>query len=372
MAKNVKQYYVFISCPDDVEKEKQIVREVCNDISDVYEKSKNLSIKPIDWRKDVEPSITGEGAQSVIDEQIKEYDYDLYIGIMWKQFGDEQSNGLSPTEGEFEDALKRMKANGRPEIKLYFKNDKFSPRTSDDAYQSYKVQKFKEKIKNLDPGLYGGFEGKDDFRRKINKAILYAVENFNKLTSIKTKISKIKYISPPSYLNRKVIPVDKNSSETFLFRHEFSQDIVDVIKHQNRIVLLGDAGNGKTTELRRIAGYFSKNDYPLYPHYISLNKYVNQTIPQILPNNWSEIPEDQLLIILDGLDEIESKNKNDAIRQIELFAEQHPNSHIIVSCRTNFYISETNKSTGTLSSFLSFVLLGLENEEIEKYIRAML
>jgi predicted NACHT family NTPase len=99
---------------------------------------------------------------------------------------------------------------------------------------------------------------------------------------------------------------------------------------------------------------------------------VNQNISELLPAYWSRIPDSQLLIILDGLDEIESKNKNDAIRQIELFSEQHPNSHVIVSCRTNFYKSETKESSGTLSGFSSYVLLDLDNAEIEKYIKMRL
>lgn len=109
-----------------------------------------------------------------------------------------------------------------------------------------------------------------------------------------------------------------------------------------------------------------------FPFYVPLNKYVNQNISEFLPPTWSCILDSQLLIILDGLDEIESKNKNDAIRHIELFSEQHPNSHIIVSCRTNFYELENKLSSGTLSGFSSYVLLGLDDSEIEKYINMRL
>ena len=76
-----------------------------------------------------------------------------------------------------------------------------------------------------------------------------------------------------------------------------------------------------------------------------------------------------IAVILDGLDEIESKNKRDAIRQIELFAEQHPEIHIVVSCRTNFYESETEQLSGTLSGFSSYVLLELGEKEIEGYVK---
>ena len=323
-------------------------------------------------KKDVIPLITGEGAQSGIDKQIAEYDYDIYVGILWKRFGDKKSDGLTPTEGEFEDAFKRMKETKRPVIKVYFKTENFYPMNSYEVDQIGEVIKFKEKIKDLDIGLYDEFKDKEEFREKIFNSLFYIVENFDELTSGKSSIAKIKYSEPPGYLQRNVILTEKYTPETLFLRDELSQDILSVVKQRNRVVLLSDAGVGKTIELQRIAWHYSNDDSPFFPLFLPLNKYVNQNISELLPPNWSRIPDSQLLIILDGLDEIESKNKNDAIRQIELFSEQHPNSHIIVSCRTNFYKSETKQSSGTLSGFSSYVLLDLNRTEIEKYIEMRL
>lgn len=184
---------------------------------------------------------------------------------------------------------------------------------------------------------------------------------------------KEKHPEIPHYLSRKVCPAKEYSAiSTFLLGNELSQDVVSVIEQCNRIVLLSDAGVGKTTELRRIARHFSEDETPLYPFLVHLNKYVGQRLSELLPSYWTKIPEGQLLIILDGLDEIESKNKNDAIRQIELFSEQHSKSKIIISCRTNFYKTETKKSSGTLAGFSSHVLLNLDSMEIERYIKTRL
>ena len=189
----------------------------------------------------------------------------------------------------------------------------------------------------------------------------------------KKPIPSIKYPEILHYLQRKVCSTkDYSSINMFLSRSELSQDVVSIIEQNNRIALLSDAGVGKTTELRQIAWHFSQDKSPFYPFFVSLNKYVNQRLSELLPHYWSEIPENQLLIILDGLDEIESKNRNDAIRQIELFSERHPKSKIIVSCRTNFYKAETEQLSGTLGGFSSYVLLDLEGPEIEKYMETKL
>ena len=106
--------------------------------------------------------------------------------------------------------------------------------------------------------------------------------------------------------------------------------------------------------------------------FIRLNKYVDQNIEDFLPDNWEAIPENQLLLILDGLDEIESKNKRDAIRKIELFSEQHSAAAIIVSCRSNLYQSSGSNSSGTLKDFKEFILLPIDRLQIDLYINTNL
>ena len=374
MTKRVTQITVFISCPSDVDAEKKIVRDVCDSLTKVLNKPMGIVIKPIDWEKDVVPLISGQGAQDVIDAQTE--DYDVYVGILWKRFGDKQPNGLTPTEGEFQKALQRMQQTGRPVITFYFKLDESPPVGSYEKKPYREVQEFKERIKHL--GLYDKFKWQDDFtekgefQTKVYESILYIVYNFSLLTSGRVKISKIQYAAVPNYLIRKVYLVkDYDSASKLLLRRELARDILKVIEQEKRIVLLSDAGVGKTTELQRIAHYFSKDEDNLYPFFVSLNKYV-QSLTELLPPNWKEIPESRLLLVLDGLDEIESKNRFDAIRQIESFADQCPSSRIVISCRTNFYNTETEQISGTLGKFSSYILLPLDTKEIEDFINKSL
>lgn len=368
MPKQITELRVFVSCPDDVQPEKDIVKEVCTELSDIVLKYKNAQLKVIDWRNDIVPLITGDDTQTVIAPQLEEYDYDIYIGILWKRLGDKRANGLTPTEGEFEDALRRKKETGKPVIQFYFKLDKYYAGTQYEAQQTFEVQKFKEKLKGL--GYYCEFEGEDYFRRRIKEYLVYIVEKFPSLTSKLAPTPKEKYPVITEYLSRKVYPMKSYSETELMFlREEASLDLVSVIKNENRVVLLGDAGVGKSTEFRRVALEFSNEASTFYPFLVPLSNYVNQKISELLPLGWEQVPEDRLIIILDGLDEIESKNRNDSIRQIQSFAEQHPRAHILVSCRTNFYQSETNKTEGTLAGFNTYVLLNLNEEQVEDYVK---
>lgn len=380
MLKEINQIKVFVSGPSDVEEEKQIVREVCDSITRTLE-SQNIHVTAVDWRKDIFPEITGERTQALINDQIGEYD--IYIGILWKRFGDRQETGLTPTQEEFEEALRRRKNTGKPVIRFFFKRKEYYSNGSYEAQQATEVQKFKEEIKNRDIGPYGEFEEVQDFQRKIFESILDIIQNYDFLTAREFSIPKEEYREVQDYLSRKVHPASDYIALNLPFLHiephfpflrkELSQDVTDLVKKNNRIVILGDAGVGKTTELKRIAHHFSsKSGSPFYPFMVTLNTYVNESIDDLLPSNWTKIPDNQLLIILDGLDEIESKNKNDAIRRIESFSDNHPDSHIIVSSRTNFYNPEGEESVGTLRGFSSYILLELDNADVQGYIEEKL
>lgn len=178
-----------------------------------------------------------------------------------------------------------------------------------------------------------------------------------------------KYSIVSDYLPRKVCKARDFSPSIALFSSKDDhKNVYQEITKNKHIVLLCDAGVGKTTELKQLACHYS-GLHPYFPIFVPLNKYTNKSIKEYFPKYWELIPEKELVILLDGFDEIESKNINDAIREIEFFCEKHPNAHVVVSCRTNFYKIETEGDEGKLNGFISYILLELENEEIKKYVK---
>ena len=371
MSQIVKQIKVVISYPSDVDKEKDIIVKLCDTLSNHIFVKKNIHIKPIDWAENVPRIITGEGPQRTIDKYFKEQDYDIYIGILWKRFGEPQANGLTPTEGEFEDALKRYKKTGRPLITFFFKEEEFYPNNEYEASQSLALQKFKTRVRSLD--LYNSFTADLEFQEKAFVCIHDFVETLTTVKDVEISFERIKYPEVKNYITRSVCPANEYKPDDFwIIGDKLKKDITNIVKLKNRITLIGDAGCGKTFELERIANHFSEENSPFYPQLIRLNTFTNQSIEQILPENWEKIPENQLLIILDGLDEIESKNKKDAIRKIEHFSEQHQAISIIISCRTNFYQTEDSQSSGTINGFEAYRLLDLDYDQIKPYAQLSL
>jgi predicted NACHT family NTPase len=370
MSDKITAIKIFISCPSDVDKEKDIVIEACKIVSSMLEK-RNIIVLPIHWRKDVPATITGEGPQKIIDKYIDDSNYDIYFGILWKKFGKPLENGLTPTENEFENALTRYNKDKKPLITFFFKEKEFFPQSAYETEQFLSVQKFCERIKCL--GLYIPFKESLECQGQAIKVIYEFINRITKIEDSKISFTRIKYDKVPNYVNRKVCPKNKYKQKLAYFTFDKDNiDILELLDKENRIVIIGDAGVGKTIELQRIASRYSEDNSEYFPIIIKLNKYVNQTIEDLLPPKWDTIPENQLLLILDGLDEIESKNTRDAIRNVELFSERHPSAVIIVSCRSNFYQSSAVTDIGTLKDFKEFIIMPIENSQIDSYIKTNL
>jgi hypothetical protein len=324
----------------------------------------------VEYKTDVTPQANEKGTQAIINDQIGD-DYDLYLGILWKRFGESQpTNGLTPTQEEFERAMNRFNKTGKPALLFYFKHVKKSPVGKKRLEQFELLKEFRDKIKSS--VYYGDFVTRDDFFKKLLVDINFHIERMCPVALIKPPDSKIKYSVFPDYLSRKLGPTKEGDYFSALMRNEISEELIDILEKHNRIALLSDAGVGKTTELKRAAGYYSANQTSLVPFLIQLNEYVNENLQDLLEPCWVSIPESQLLILLDGLDEIQSKNRNDAIRKIESFCRQYPKSKIVVSCRTNFYKTGQGNEPETLNGFVAYKLLDLTDKDIEKYVKAQL
>lgn len=178
-----------------------------------------------------------------------------------------------------------------------------------------------------------------------------------------------------SYLSRKVCRTEDAESYRLLADAEdLTFDLATIVERNKRVVLVCDAGTGKSTELLRLAALYSKEGSRFHVELVHLNKYVDQPIQELLCASWKEVPPGELLVELDGLDEVEAKNRGDAVRRIESFADEHPEAYLVVSCRTNFYSTKTGKYSGTLRNFESYTLLKLnvDDEAVKDYIARML
>jgi hypothetical protein len=396
MSHEVTQIQVFVSCPGDVEPEKSIVRKVCDRINTLYANNGcNIHLQVRDWR-----DITGQFGprpQAIINDTIK--NYDVYIGILWMRFGtppgavnsETGSDFQSGTEEEFHLAYDEWKKNSDALNIYFFFKDSKPPNTTGETEQLLKVQQFKEKLIPL--GWVNPFKDPEQFKDSVHDvlsgiALRNCLEKKTKikealtenLTEGKPKLSKeqLEELFRTFYNNIEAIPyyiprtVKKAGEEQELAKQLFQVDEYDtlneVLLKTHKVVILGNAGTGKSVELQQITARFAEPGSPFIPIYKRLNTYINEEIEDFLPEGWKLINTEILLVLLDGLDEIQPEFFNQAIRRLLTFSEKYPDIRLVISCRTNFFEIPTETSLGTLPGFECFLINDLSLDEIRKYL----
>ncbi|WP_418509908.1 NACHT domain-containing protein [Corallibacter sp.] len=122
----------------------------------------------------------------------------------------------------------------------------------------------------------------------------------------------------------------------------------------DKIILLGNPGVGKTTELKTLFNLLwnEKEETGIIPFFISLKYYKKNISFETLINNDNWKKFSQVIFILDGLDEI--ADIQDFISEFENFISKNKNRSIkyVISCRTNIYSKYLAKITG----FQPFIL----------------
>jgi len=182
---------------------------------------------------------------------------------------------------------------------------------------------------------------------------------------------KIQYDFSLNYINRKIAPfsIVQSGSFALYFAQDEQTTLLKACKEKKRIVLLGEAGCGKSFELKQLAAQISNNiSTQYYPVYIDLRNYTTKEIDELIPREYSGIDTEQLFFIFDGFDEIESKNIFSFARRLTEFSKINPNTSIVVSARNNFYtFRDDNEDGGTLSGFEEYGLCPLDADDMKAY-----
>ncbi|MDC6390962.1 hypothetical protein PP182_19910 [Maribacter sp. PR1] len=381
-----KTIKILVSCPGDVDPEKEKIKRLCSDFTVANHGKSNIAFHVIDWKDYV--GHYGDRGQ----EQLNNYfgTYDVYIGILWKRFGtppgsinEEGKANQSGTEEEFRLAMNFWDRFRKPKIQFFVKDYDKQVNNSLQSEQIKKVFEFLEELKRQNSSFLNYFDSEDSFNSKMIQVLLdlqhekykeylqIENENINK-DALGLKISKLKNLGfevPIGYISRKAAhfqSIKERKSNPFQKINKLSLE--DLLKTNKRIILLGDAGSGKSTELRNLQIKLSEDSSPYIPIYQNLNMYTPEKgFEGFLPDFWRELPEELLVIIWDGLDEIPAQDFNKAIRQIENFSSMHEDVNIVLSSRTNFYELPLNDTHGTLRGFEPYMLTDLGISDATQY-----
>ncbi len=158
-----------------------------------------------------------------------------------------------------------------------------------------------------------------------------------------------------------------SDEDNFFTNREELKNLEDLIYEKDYIVVLSDAGKGKSVELENTAlSIFKSGIYT--PIYSRLRLFTsNKSIEDFLPSGWTNILSQDIVLFFDGLDELGNENMSDFNKKLHQFIIDYPLVKVVVSCRTNFYTLPKNKIGGTLRQFTPYYLDSLTYYDVTSY-----
>ena len=169
------------------------------------------------------------------------------------------------------------------------------------------------------------------------------------------------------------------------FRYDFERnkrkDGLTFANDAQYLMVFGGPGIGKSTFLRKVGlealkGNQGNYQHRLIPVFLELKKFKESEIniqaliekefeicgfPDVQKNVSKKLAEGKLLILLDGLDEVPTENRENVIGKIQVFVDQHKKNRFILSCRTA-------ARTTNLNRFINIEVAEFDDQQIQDFI----
>lgn len=168
---------VFVASPKDVSKERERLKPIIDEVNKQIGSSSGVQLELVKYETDVAPGV-GKYTQDVINKKIDD-DYDIFIGIMWKEFGTATGMAPSGTVEEFDRAYARhTMLPGSVSIMFYFKKAPVN-RDEIEPEQIKLVDEFRKSLSGKGI-LWDKYKSMNDFEKKVRTHLHDAVKSFQK------------------------------------------------------------------------------------------------------------------------------------------------------------------------------------------------
>jgi hypothetical protein len=142
MRKSVQKFRVFVSSSDDVQREREALRNVVDELNVTHGEDRGVMLELVRWETHAYPGVGRPPA--MIYHQVGRYD--IFVGIMWWRFGTTSGIAGSATEEDFRRAYHAWEHGGSVHILFYFCGEGYRPRNSEEAAQLAQVVAFHEEL----------------------------------------------------------------------------------------------------------------------------------------------------------------------------------------------------------------------------------
>lgn len=182
-------------------------------------------------------------------------------------------------------------------------------------------------------------------------------------------IGRISYASISDYIPRWVsLYEDSNlSSLARIMAREKRLSLRGAVQKHKKILMLCDAGMGKSIELQNLAHELSSR---FHTFLYLLENYSGQDIQELLPESYRQLPPNRIALLLDGYDELDVKLAKTFRNKIKQYIQDAPTVNIVISSRSNFCGNEIHNESRAFPEFYVYVLEKLDESDLRRYLKS--
>jgi hypothetical protein len=412
MTLNIPSVGIFVSSPKDVSVEREKTKDIIDEIKKGEQFSKKLDIQceTFNWEDS-----SGKKKTCSLQSEINNsnYDYNIYVIILWKDFllkGDEVDSKI---EEEINALLKNYK-NKEPSkfwLVFYFKASALPQLPQSEIEHAYRQHKKIDQVKSEAQriGICTTYNDEGEFERKFKKEIEDLLNKIEKLPRLKQVQQDIQgrmnaFYTKYSISVREEIKKYKNKDtfKSYIELQALDSDgkllgnlthaVDEAVESGKPIAIIGEYGTGKTTFTRyyeykkklewlenpdksRLVVFIEMKKYSKKKYNMSMAKWILDYIKREMAFKMQSrelqehLKEDRLLLIFDGLDEVANIAGKDAInktiRRIKRIS--HRGSPVIITSRKAFLEAEVDQKN--LKEFVRIYIDKLSDQQITNCVR---
>ena len=271
--------------------------------------------------------------------------------------------------------------------KFFRKTDKFIVTTTADlqkenlrSYIDQQVERFKN-----EHDIELQWWDKGNIEQKLAKCFMLVSKFFGKNVADEhcfsaNRHSPTCYTPVENFIERAILKIDEDDKfdeyrfyygikSTIQLKSLFDSNHLSVVK----VCLISDAYQGKTTLFEQLAYDLSTGENRYIPILIKIKTHSIKPIESILDDSyafWKKYPSKELVIILDGLDEVPKSKFDEYTTYINEFSNSYPSVSVIFSCRKLFY--SHYRIYNIASKFTFYELSPLKDNQITFYVEKLL
>ncbi len=169
-----------------------------------------------------------------------------------------------------------------------------------------------------------------------------------------------------NFISRKWIPTEYLNSTNSKIQDYYLWP-AEVIKKHNKIVIVCDAGFGKTEEANNLTNTIGGDFSLKFPFFYNLSTFDKTSLVDLVREVYPMIPFKNIVFILDGFDELGDRELKFRV-QLEELIKRHPLLSVVLTSRSSHFDGEETLKGNTFEGFSTFQIAPFTDPHIHQYL----